>query len=288
MGHTRLESYALRMDKVCRYIESRLDHHLSLNELSQVACFSKYHFSRQFSAYTGIGVLQYVQLMRMRRACYQLVFSKQTPIIEIALDARFENQESFSRAFKRLFAQTPKAFRENPHWQSWCEKSKPVHQGGLVAMKIEITEFAETAVAVLEHHGDAALVNETAARFIEWRKQSGLSPVTKSRTFGVPYGDPENMPPQQFQFDICGEVSSPVPENNFGVVNKILPQGRVALMRHRGPHARLGKSVRFLYGDWLPQSGEELRDFPCFFHYINLLPDVQEHELITDIYIPLK
>jgi AraC family transcriptional regulator len=38
----------------------------------------------------------------------------------------------------------------------------------------------------------------------------------------------------------------------------------------------------------LPESGEELRDFPLFFNYLNLVPDVAEHELVTDIYLPLK
>jgi len=38
----------------------------------------------------------------------------------------------------------------------------------------------------------------------------------------------------------------------------------------------------------LPSSGEELRDFPLYFHYLNLLPDTPENELMTDIYLPLK
>lgn len=33
---------------------------------------------------------------------------------------------------------------------------------------------------------------------------------------------------------------------------------------------------------------EELRDFPCFFNYINMFPEIPEHDLITDIYLPLK
>ena len=39
---------------------------------------------------------------------------------------------------------------------------------------------------------------------------------------------------------------------------------------------------------WLPESGEELRDFPLYFHYLNLLPDTPPGELLTDIYLPLK
>jgi AraC family transcriptional regulator len=46
--------------------------------------------------------------------------------------------------------------------------------------------------------------------------------------------------------------------------------------------------AKSLYRDWLPESGEELRDFPLFFHYHNFVHEVAEHELLTDIYLPLK
>jgi AraC family transcriptional regulator len=37
----------------------------------------------------------------------------------------------------------------------------------------------------------------------------------------------------------------------------------------------------------LPESGEELRDFPLFFHYIKRVPETLEHEQVTDVYLPL-
>jgi AraC family transcriptional regulator len=43
-----------------------------------------------------------------------------------------------------------------------------------------------------------------------------------------------------------------------------------------------------LYEDWLPGSGESLRDFPIFFHYVNVGPNVREEDMITDVYLPLK
>ena len=46
--------------------------------------------------------------------------------------------------------------------------------------------------------------------------------------------------------------------------------------------------VYYLYQTWLPDSGEELRDFPCFFHYLNFVHEVDECELVTDIYLPIK
>lgn len=155
-------------------------------------------------------------------------------------------------------------------------------------MDVKIVDFDETRIAVLEHRGDPALVNDTVKIYIEWRKQTGLSPVKTSQSFGVAFDNPDVTDPDKFRFDICGSVAEPVPENSYGVVNKVIPAGRCAVVRHLGAHDRLGESIYPLYRDWLPQSGEELRDFPLFFHYLNLIPDVPEGELITDVYLPLK
>jgi AraC family transcriptional regulator len=123
---------------------------------------------------------------------------------------------------------------------------------------------------------------------MEWRKSSGLSPVKTSRTFGIVYDNPDTTPPENFRFDICGSVTEDVPTNPHGVINKVIPGGRCAVVRHLGAHERMGESIYALYRDWLPASSEELRDFPLFFHYLNLIPDTPEHELVTDIYLPLK
>jgi AraC family transcriptional regulator len=155
-------------------------------------------------------------------------------------------------------------------------------------MEVKIVDFDDTPVAVLEHRGSPATVNATAQQFIEWRKTSGLSPITSCRTFGVPWNDPESVPPEEFRFDICGEITRDVPENPQGVDNKTIPGGRCAVVRHHGSTDQIGESVWYLYRDWLPQSGEELRDFPVFFHYLTLGSVTPEHELETDVYLPLK
>jgi DNA gyrase inhibitor GyrI len=43
-----------------------------------------------------------------------------------------------------------------------------------------------------------------------------------------------------------------------------------------------------LYRNWLPHSGAELREFPVYFHYLNLRVNTPEHELLTDVHLPLK
>jgi AraC family transcriptional regulator len=281
-------TYAERFDRVFDYIERHLDEKLSIKLLSELACFSPFHFQRQFSAYVDMSVTRYIQLLRLRRASYHLVFNEQRLIIDIALEAGFENPESFSRTFKRCFGQTPSQFRNQLAWPPWNERMSLPERERSRLMEIDIVDFDETMVAVLEHCGAPERIYESVKVFIHWRKQSGCSPINSSRTFGIIYDDPANTPPASFRFDICGEVDSTVAENPQGVITKQIPGGRCARVRHIGSTDRISESIYPLYREWLPESGEELHDFPLFFHYLKRIPEVPEHEQVTDIYLPLK
>lgn len=288
MQGEKARRYAERFERVFDYISRHLSEELSVERLSRVANFSKFHFHRQFSLHAGISVSRYIQLMRLRRASYRLAFESETRIIEIALEAGFENPESFSRAFKQTFGQTPTQFRQHAAWSPWNQRFQIPMPTRTDNMKVRIVDFPETRIAVLEHLGPPDTVNTSAGRFIEWRKATGLSPVDDSRTFGLAYDDPATTAPERFRFDIGGSVRQPVPDNEYGVINKAIPAGRCAVVRLYGSHEGIGEGAYHLYRQWLPESGEELRDFPLFFHYLNLMPDTPEHELITDIHLPLR
>lgn len=284
----KARGYAERFQRVLEYIERHIDEPLTVDQLSGVANFSKFHFHRQFSLYVGMGVVAYVRQLRLRHASFRLVYRRKERIIDIALDAGFESPEAFSRAFRQAFGQSPSQFRRAPKWQPWRERLRLPVRERRGNMDVKIVEFPETKVAVLAHRGAPEKLNDSAVKFIEWRKQSGFSPVKHSLTFGIAYDDPEVTEPEKFRFDICGEVAEKVPENPQGVKNGVIPGGRCAVVRHLGSHDRIGESVYPLYREWLPQSGETLRDFPLFFNYLNLVPDVAEHELVTDVYLPLR
>jgi AraC family transcriptional regulator len=282
------KKYAEKFNQISDFIYNNLDGDLSIEKLSIVANFSKYHFHRQFSVYMGISVYKFIQLVRLKRASYELVFNQDTKVIDIALNSGFENHESFSRAFKKNFNQTPSQFRKKPEWKPWHERYNLIKYKGNTIMEVKILDFAETKIAVLEHRGDPELLNDSIQSFIQWRKESGFSPIVSSDSYGLAYDNPYTTEPDKFRFDICGSVKSDVPTNTYKIINKTIPAGKCAVLRHIGSHDLMPNKIYDLYGKWLPESKEELRDFPMYFHYINLLPEVAEGELITDIYLPLK
>ena len=60
------------------------------------------------------------------------------------------------------------------------------------------------------------------------------------------------------------------------------------VLRHVGSEATLGPTIRFLFAEWLPSSGEALRDCPPFLQRVAFFPDVPEHQAVTDIFLPLE
>jgi AraC family transcriptional regulator len=278
---------------VLDYVDTHLEEPLDLGRLSAVAAFSKFHFHRQFAAAFGIGVFRYVQLARMKRASWRLAFRDDASVLEIAQASGYEGPEAFARAYRKSFGQSPSAFREDPQWHSWYASLETTDSLRSIRMKtpspadVEIVDFAGMKVATLEHRGDPRRLGDSIRRFIAWRKESGLHPST-SATFNILYDDPAAVAPDDYRFDLCAQTPRDVPANGHGVVTKHLPAGRCARLRIQGGDDALASGVTFLYSQWLPNSGEELRDFPLFLQRVSFFPDVPECEQIVEVYLPLR
>ena len=152
-------------------------------------------------------------------------------------------------------------------------------------MQVEIVDFPETRVAAIEHLGSTANVYDSTRKLIEWRIQNRASPENH-RTYGVHY-DLRTHAQGGYRIDMCVSFDREITPNPQGVVAKIIPGGRCARVRHKGSREHI-PVVTPLFTEWLPSSGEQLRDFPVFFHYVNVGPNVNEHEMLTDVYLPLR
>lgn len=287
------DAYLARFRNIFDYIDAHPDAELTAESLSRVAAFSKFHFHRQFSARFGISLFEYLRLIRLKRASYRLAFRAGDSVTDIAFDTGYESPEAFARAFKQRFGQTPTEFRAAPDWSRWHAEFQPFSEARSLAMPTETTappvtirDFQETRVAVLEHRGDPRRLGDSIRRFIEWRKENKLHP-SKSATFNLVYDDIAETDPADYRFDLCAAIVGPVAENDFGVIEKVIPGGRCAVVRHVGPDQGLDPVVRWLYGEWLPASGEALRDFPLFLQRVSFFPDVAENEMVTDVFLPL-
>lgn len=293
MTKAALEHYQARMLRVLDHIDQHLDDDLSLAALGGVAAFSKHHFHRQFTATFGLSVHRYVQLARLKRASHRLAFGGDANVTEIALDAGYEAPDAFARAFRQRFGQSPSAFRDTPDWEPWLTAFGPFTDARSRLMKttysaddVTILETRATPVAVLAHRGDPSRLGDSIRRFIDWRRRTGARPPT-SPTFTL-FHAPEVSPPDDYHIDLCAGIDHAVAPNDEGVEDGVIPAGRCAVLRVIGSSDDLRPAARYLYADWLPASGEALRDFPLYAQRVRFFPDVPEHEAITDLFLPLR
>ncbi len=288
-----MTKYRQQFADVVNYIDANLDEELDVERLCQLACLSKYHFHRQFSSCFGMPVMSLARLLRLKRAAFQLAYRVEDKIIDIALANGYDSHEAFSRAFKKHFLQSPSEFRNKPDWTPWQIKYEPVIKLRTKMMNdtpdfpVELIEFPETSIAVMEHRGAPNRLGSTIHKFIEWRKQNQLPP-SKCKTFNLVYDDPSVTAPEDFRFDLCCSINDDIEPNDFGVVTKSIPAGKCAVVRHIGSDDTIGVTVNFLYSKWLNNSDFELRDFPLFFERVSFFPEVPENEMITDVYLPIK
>lgn len=289
-----LDKYRARMQKVVDHVERHLDHDLDLETLSRVAAFSKYHFHRQFKAFYGISLHRYVQLARLQRASKQLAGPDGRSITEIALGAGYETPDAFARAFRQRFKQSPSDFRKSPEWEPWLQAFRPLNAARSRIMQttytpdqVSIREVAPTRVAIFEHRGDRRTIDATIQRFIAWRKAAGLSPQT-SPTFNVWYSERDPANPADYSMDLCVGVDAgyPIDLQDENVKAGEIPGGRCAVLRVTGDTHNLEPAALFLYREWLPGSGEEMRDFPIYCQRFFLSPP--ELGTAAEVFLPLR
>ncbi|WP_044642785.1 helix-turn-helix domain-containing protein [Risungbinella massiliensis] len=104
-------NYEWMTQKTIHWIESHLHEEISMEEIADVAGFSKYHFHRIFQTTVGMSVTTYIRMRRLANAAGALLHTKER-IIDIALYYQFESQEAFTRAFKKMYNLPPGQYRK--------------------------------------------------------------------------------------------------------------------------------------------------------------------------------
>lgn len=93
-------------------IETEYDQPLRLDDLASAAHLSPAQFSRVFKETFGISPIQYLIRLRIKHACH-LLQRHNIPIADVAAQVGFVDFNYFSRQFKQVMGQSPRAYRKN-------------------------------------------------------------------------------------------------------------------------------------------------------------------------------
>ena len=90
------------------YIENNLKAEITVDELCEIAGYSRVHYCRLFLHYTGFTPSEYITRRKLLHAIYEI--SKGSAKIDAALCYGFETYAGFYKAFKREFSCSPSEF----------------------------------------------------------------------------------------------------------------------------------------------------------------------------------
>lgn len=246
------------------YIESNLDSDISLSQVAQHAGLSQWHFQRIFKGLTNETLKTYIRSRRLSNSLNKLL-ATDLRIIDIAVSAGYESQESFTRAFKASFNLTPNEYRK-------------LGDKSLFLNKIEFN------VDYLKH------INKNISLEPEFYTQPAMKLVGLKTRFYSTASEKNNigekLPGLWGQFmERMGEIENTVPGICYGVVRQIkedsdlleyysaievssldsipegmdsieIPSTHYAKFTHKGEAQQVDSTVNYIYSSWLLASGK--------------------------------
>ncbi|MBN2353351.1 MAG: helix-turn-helix domain-containing protein [Spirochaetales bacterium] len=95
---------------IVSHIEEHYTDEFSLEDLAARAGLAPAYFSRRFHEKTGTPLFEFINSIRVRKAC-QLLKRTDLPIIEIAYAVGYNNLSHFNRYFRKLMRVSPREYK---------------------------------------------------------------------------------------------------------------------------------------------------------------------------------
>lgn len=274
--------------KVLWFIESHFRKDIDLDLIARACGVSRFHMCRGFISATGYSVMDYLRGRRLTEAARQLAAGAPS-ILDVALTAGYGSHEAFTRAFRDRFGVTPEAVRDGG----------TVDQNLLVE-PIRMDRATEKTMSVDEprrEKGEAMTIVGLARRYryqdvggipaqwTEFQAYEGTLGERPGLWYGVCDGFDEADGTFRYMCGVLVDDPRDVPEALTTI--KLSAQDYLAFS-HKGHISELRSTMNAIWGEYLPQSGQEAAgDRPMFELYDEKFNPVTGHGGL-ELWIPVK
>ena len=304
-----LAIYISRINKAIDFIEENLDKPLTLEMLATASNFSKYHFHRIFQSLIGETPYQFVLRLRLERAASLLAILPQESITHIAYQCGFSDISVFSRNFKAHFNKSATQYRKSQYSKSNISQidSKGDQKRNRISMyfcsdsgtikwktdmklnkEIEVKEMPPLTVAYVRHigpyAGDSKLFEKLWNKLFRWAGPRGLVGGPDFKSLIVYHDDPNVTVQDKLRTSVC--ITVPSDTKVSGEIGKMdLDASESVVARFEVTEQEFQQAWEWVYGQWLPTSGFQPDDKPCFEVYPE---EPKDGKFIVDICVPVK
>ncbi len=316
--------YIHRINRVLDYIDCHLADPLTLDELAEVANFSPFHFHRIFGAFLGETLNQFILRVRLEKAATKLLQDPKESITGVALDSGFSGSAAFARAFKACFGMNASQWRAGGY-HSYRKNSKTdhkIHQAldkdrkafeittryindshrkitWRIQMKtksqltadVEVKTLEPMTVAYVRHVGpykqDSALFERLFSQLCTWAGPRDLVGLPGTKFLSVYHDNPEITDEARLRLSVCMTV--PPETRAEGEIGKMeIPGGKYAVAHFEIDADQYEDAWNAVFGGWLPESGYQPDDRPCFEDFVGDPKEHPEGKHCVDIHVPVK
>lgn len=256
-------SILARVQRGIDYIEDHLQSDLQSADVARHAGMSHWHFQRIFKALTNETLKTYIRSRRFSRSLETLANTEER-ILDIALAAGFDTQESFTRAFKKAFSVTPAHYRKHAHAFAFMRKVRfdtdyLNHLHANLSLEPDMYEQPQMHLVGMRTRffGVDSEKNNISEKlpalwdaFLPWLDR------IPHRIPGGCYGVVQQTAERTDELEYF--AAAPVAQVGAlpgGLVSMLLPTARYARFAHRGLAANIDMTVNYIYSSWLLRSG---------------------------------
>ena len=298
------EEYIRKIHKVQDYIEHHLGQSLSIEELSNAAGFSKYHFSRIFQGMLHEPLAHYVNRIRMENALFLLAHRTDKNITDIAYELGYTDSAVFSRAFKNYYGASPREYQKE--YSKNCKDSFLLSEYNKSTAKkewagnpfpvngqITIENLKEKQVAYVRHTGTYETLAKEYVRLIQTlfaqAKKQHLLIEGQNWVLAMYHDNPEFGEESQFRTSLCLTVPEDIRVQEDGILGRMKLEGGLYAVGHfQIQKEQYSDAWNYMYQEWITGSGYVPRDYNPFEVYRNVPSANESHIHEVDIYVPIE
>ncbi|MBU0570267.1 AraC family transcriptional regulator [Patescibacteria group bacterium] len=299
------DRYIRAINSVIDYIEENISEELKLDKLAEVADFSVYHFHRIFQAYMNEPLGSFVKRIRLEKAAVLLINHPSRSVTDIAMDVGYWSSQAFARAFRDRFKMSSSEYRDSKN--SYMDDKKGNDKLSLSGyhasdddnserrwkknMNIDIKDLPEMTLAYIRNVGpyaeDSELFSSLFGKVRKWAEPKGL--LGRQGTYFIAvYHDCLEITGEEKRRISVG-ITVPEGTKGSGKINTMkIPAGKYAIAHLVIDQGEYQESWDKVYCEWLPESGYEPDDRPCFEIYLNDPKTHPEGKHIVDICVPIS
>lgn len=281
------------LNQVINYIEKNLTAGITLEEISEYAGVSDYHFRKIFYYLSGLTLSEYIKNRKLSEANKDLLNNER--VTDVAFKYGYESMDGFTRAFKSWSGFLPSEVAKTGVSKSFPKLSFYIDVKGGESMDYKIVEmpsfkFAGVSKRVpMQFEGVNNAIKELANSITQEQREAmyTIQNIEPYEVVNVSYEHEHNFMKDEGELThLIGVLTTE--ENASELLDVIeVPACTWAVFPNEGPFPEtLQQTYAKTYSEWLPVSNYEVVQLPGF--SFTKMDEEKENYAYSEIWMPVR